>query len=64
MQDAEYINLRIVQLIFMEKDKREFSLMSEVHEKIVFWMVRHSKTFSQLFFEQKTGFFIDWSVDE
>ena len=36
MQDAEYINLRIVQLIFMEKDKREFSLMSEVHEKIVF----------------------------
>ena len=30
------MNIRIVELIFMEKDKREFSLMSQAHEKIVF----------------------------
>ena len=36
MQDGKYMNVRIVELIFMEKDEREFSLMSEAHEKIVF----------------------------
>ena len=43
MQDGKYMNVRIVELIFMGKDEREFSLMSEAHEKLVFWTVCHSK---------------------
>ena len=38
------MNVRIAELIFMEKDEREFSLMSKAHECIVFETVRHSKT--------------------
>ena len=36
MQDWKCMNIRIVELIFMEKDEREFCLISEAHEKIVF----------------------------
>ena len=36
MLDGKYMNVRIVELIFMEKDKKEFSLMFEAHEYNVF----------------------------
>ena len=37
------MNVRILELIYMGKDEREFSLISEAHEKLVFWTVSHSK---------------------
>ena len=37
----------------MEKDKIEFSMMSDAHEKIVFKPLDILKTFSQLRTEQK-----------
>ena len=33
---VEYMNIRIFELIFIEREEREFSLMSEAHEKIAF----------------------------
>ena len=36
MLDGKYMNVRIVELIFMEKDEKEFSLMFEAHEYNVF----------------------------
>ena len=36
MQDGKYMNVRIVEFVFTEKDKREFSFMSEAQEKIIF----------------------------
>ena len=36
MQNGKYMNVRIAELIFMKKDEREFSLMSEAHGKIDF----------------------------
>ena len=35
------MNVRIYELIFMGKYEREFSLLFEAHERIVFLMVRH-----------------------
>ena len=58
MQDGEYMNIRIVELIFMEKDEREFSLMSEAHEKIVFWTVRHSKNLFTFGYWLETRLFV------
>ena len=40
---VEYMNIRIFELIFIEREEREFSLMSEAHEKIAFWTDWHSK---------------------
>ena len=36
MHDGKYMNVRILELIYMGKDEREFSLISEAHEKLVF----------------------------
>ena len=52
------MNVRIVELIFMEKDEREFSLMSEAHEKIVFCMVRHSKNLFTVVYWTETRLFV------
>ena len=54
MQDGKYMNVRIVEIIFLKKDERE--LISEAHEKFVFDRSDILKTFSQLFTEQKPGF--------
>ena len=59
------MNVRIVELIFMEKDEREFSLMSEAHEKIVFCMVRDSeKPFHSCLLNRNQTFCFERSIDE
>ena len=51
------MNVRIVELIFMEKDKRQFSLISEAHEKIAFWAVRYSKNLFTVVYWTETRLF-------
>ena len=67
MQNGKHLNVRIAELIFMKKDKREFSLMSEAHERIDFKRSDILRTFSQLFNEKKPFFlffFFERSADE
>ena len=58
MLDEKYMNVRIVELIFIEKDEKEFSLMFEAHEYNVFWTVRHSKILLTVVYWTETKLFV------
>ena len=55
MQGGKYLNLRIVKMMFMKKDKREFSC-PKLTKRSFFVRSDILKTFSQLFTKQKPSF--------
>ena len=52
MQGGKYLNLRIVKMMLMKKDKREFSC-PKLTKRLFFERSDILKTFSQLFTKQK-----------
>ena len=56
--------VRIFELIFMEKDKKEFPWFPKLIKKSLFERPDILKTLSHLFTEQKPGFSFEKSLDE